>query len=110
MFGNDAQVVGGGVIVRLARLGHHVADINLDGLAAVHGVGDPVHQQVRDDTGVNAARPEDNRIGQADRFQRFRQRLGVFGPQVHALDRQRMMRDLRLALDNAAVLHFPQQA
>ena len=56
-------MVGGGVAIGLAGLGHHVAHVDAPGARAADGPGDAGHEQVGDDAGVEAPRAQDDEVG-----------------------------------------------
>ena len=64
-------MVGHGVALGLPVLGHDVADIDLQGVGAADGLPHPVHQQIGDDAGVEAPRPQQNEVGLPDGPQRL---------------------------------------
>ena len=57
------HMVGGSVALRLPVLGHDIAHIDLQGVRLPDSLGHPLHQQVGDDAGVQAPRPQQQQVG-----------------------------------------------
>ena len=60
------NVIADGVILRLSDLRRHVADIDDGRGRSLQRVGNPAHQDIRQDARVQAARPYDHQIGVFD--------------------------------------------
>ena len=105
MIENRPSVHGSRVAVRFARLRQHVAYINLQGAALFQGLRHTVDEEVRHDARVETAGPEDHDVRLADRRKRRLHRLDVLGEELHAPDVFVHLGDMRLALDEGAVLH-----
>ena len=70
MLKNSLDVVRVGVTLRLSLLGHDVGNIDLQGVGGGNGPRDALHQQVRDDAGIQAPRPQQDHIRLGDGVQR----------------------------------------
>ena len=80
------QVVGQGVALCLPLLGHDVGDVDAQGVGLSHRLGHAIHQQVGDDAGVQAPRPQEDDVRLADGVQRSRQRRRVLRLHAHLGD------------------------
>ena len=96
-------MIGGGVIVRLPLLCHHVADIYFLGRGLLNRFGQVLDQQIGQNAGIQRAWTDHDRVRAFDRFQRFRQRVEVVRMHFDALDLLVGERNLRLALNEGAV-------
>ena len=94
---DDAEVIEGGEVVRFARLGGDVHDVDLRRRRGAHRAGDVRHQQIRHDAGVEAAGTEDDQIGVEDRADRRPVGGRVARNEVDALDRRLLVLDVRFA-------------
>ena len=79
-------MVAGRHALGLPILGHDIADVDLQRVGGAHRIGNAVHQQVWDDAGIQASRPQQDQVGLTDRTHRLRQRLGMLGQQAHTLN------------------------
>ena len=81
-----ADVIRRGIALRLPRLRHDVADIDLQRAGVHDRVHDAADEEVRDDAGIETPRPEDDHIGLADGLEHGGQRLRPSGTQTDAAD------------------------
>ena len=70
-------MVGEGHPLGLSILGHHIADIDLQGVTPADRLGNPLHQQVGNNTGVKASRPQQDQVGPVNGLQCGRQGSGM---------------------------------
>ena len=80
------QMVGGRVALGLPVLGHDVADIDLQGVGGPDGLPYPLHQQIGDDTCVEAPRPQEDQVGIPDGPQGLRKGRGPLRKEAHLGD------------------------
>ena len=81
-------MVGGGIVLGLAVLCHHVEGIDLKRVGGVQRFGNALHQQVGDDAGIQAAGAQNDKLRLFDGPQCLRQRRDVPRQQAHRLDIQ----------------------
>ena len=107
---NSADMVRDRIPLRLPLLSHDVADIDLQAVAVPDSVHDAVHQEIGDDAGVEAARPQHHHVRLPDGADRVRQRLGMLRHQPHLADAAVLLffavKNLRLAYHRGAVFKF----
>ena len=63
---NSPDMVSIGIAFRFALLGHDVGNIDFKGIGAEDRLGDPIYQQVGNDAGVQASRPQQDHIRRLD--------------------------------------------
>ena len=83
---DGAHVIGGGVAVGLAGLRDDVADVDHPRVGAADRARDAADEQVGDDAGVQAARPDDDGVRLGDLLDRLLGGGGVFGLEIDVLD------------------------
>src|SRR5277367_3004168 len=98
-------MIGGGQVQTLVCLGHQVADVNLGGGRVDDGVGDAVHQQVRDEAGEQRAGTDADDIGTGDGVEGLGHGIDVGRNEKKFLDAAFAGGDLGLSADTGAVLH-----
>lgn len=91
--------------IGFATLGGNVADVDDLPNRRTHSTGDPIDQEIRQDTGEKAPRPQDNQVGVEDRPNRRRVSLSrTF--EMQPFDRAGCIGDIRLATDERAIAHI----
>ena len=98
-----ADVRRGRVAVGLAGLRHDVTDVDLDRVRRFDLACDAVDQQVGHDRGVERAGAEHDRVCLPDGSDHFVERRGERRIEKDPLDRPTRERNVRFALDDAAV-------
>src|ERR1700722_2614297 len=68
---NGPDVIGNGIVLGFAGLGHQIRDVNAGGARSGDGVHNFFNQQIRNDAGVERAGANQDQIGFADGLQDF---------------------------------------
>ena len=92
------------IAVGLTGLGHHIADIDLEGTASAQLLSNTTDQEVRHDACIEAAGTEDDCIRCANRLERGWHRCDILREQAYAADASRYLGDMRFTLDDRPVL------
>ena len=81
------------IAIGLTGLGHHVADVDLEGAAFAQLLSDTADEEVRHDARIETAGAEDDRIRRADRLEGGGHRRDILREQAHAADASRHLGD-----------------
>ena len=81
------------IAVSLTGLGHHVADVDLEGIAFAQFLGDTADEEVRHDARIETAGAEDDRIRRADRLEGGGYGRDILWEQAHTADASRRLGD-----------------
>ncbi|MNI70928.1 hypothetical protein D3C73_1267690 [compost metagenome] len=106
MLMHSLEMVTDRIAVRFPWLGHDVTDENLNGIGLQQRFGYSRHDQIRENTGVQASGSDENSIRIPYGLQNLRQRLHIRGLQKHPLDTASCQRNLGFPLHNTAVIHL----
>ena len=79
-------MVGNGIALRLPLLRHHIADIQLNGLALLNSIRDAVHQQIGDNAGIETSGGQHDHVSVQNGLYCRVQRLGMLRQQAHTAD------------------------
>ena len=96
------KVIGKSVSCGFAGLCHEVGDIDARCFGGGDGVGDFGNQKVGEDAGIERARAEQDEVGFADGFDRFREGASIARRQGEALDAFAAGGDAGFAMDAAS--------
>ena len=87
-------MIRGGISVGLPGLRHQVAEINFDSWRRLNRRSHAAYQEIRNDAGVETARPDDDRIGAFERIENTGRgnRIFRFQPYLELFEREERAR------------------